>query len=178
LSVLSTRSLYYIDPFPLAGAASSVSPARSIFSTISIFELVKALSRTLDISFIFYLDIGISRTSSFQSRHPACFPAPQPDPATLVLPAALLPLSSSHPSYYAALWPNISPQFAPVDPKSRHTFLTISSFELPPTSLDVACFPIRLSRSSKTGMIELNAPACRLLVSSSFVVAMMHSRES
>ena len=50
LIVRDTTLFYHIDPFPVTGAASSVSPARSIFSTISMFELVNALSRTLIVS--------------------------------------------------------------------------------------------------------------------------------
>jgi hypothetical protein len=69
-------SYYHIDPFAMVGAASSVSPARSIFSTMSIFELVNALSSSLDlISLIVNLDTSISRTSSFQSLRPASSPA-------------------------------------------------------------------------------------------------------
>lgn len=52
LIVRDTTLFYHIDPFPVTGAASSVSPARSIFSTISIFELVNARSSTLTVSIV------------------------------------------------------------------------------------------------------------------------------
>jgi hypothetical protein len=94
---------YHIDPFAMTGAASSISPARSIFSTMSIFELVNALNSSLKVSLMVSLDVSLARTSFFQSLHPAYSPAHWPDPGIPVPPVALLLLSSSRPSYYVAL---------------------------------------------------------------------------